>query len=236
MPGRRTRRARATAVFDGELPIYEAIAVDVNTQCDFLTAEGNLPIANRQGVLERVKKLIDWVKRYRLPVLSLVDVHRPNGENIRFPLFHCIEGTLGQRKLPFTLLPKRYLIDHDCSPAMPEDLLENYRQVVIRKRTNETFTRPKADRLFSTLHAKRLMIVGVGAERAVESLVLGLLSRGKCPIVVTDACGYWDRQAADLAVRQVQAKGANLIETAQLIQTPPEQLPVLAIAIKADED
>lgn len=236
MPGRRSRKARATAVFDGERPIYECIAVDVNTQSDFMTADGNLPIVDRQTVVERIKKLVDWAKTYRLPMVSLVDAHRPRGQSVRSPLFHCIEGTPGQQKLPFTLLPKRYVIDHDCSPSLPEHLLDDYRQVIIRKRTNDPFTNPKADRFFTRLQAKRLVIFGVGAERAIKAMALGLLSRGKCPILVSDACGCWDEQAAELAVRQVEAKGAIVLDTDQLIQVHPEDLPVAEIVIKADAE
>lgn len=236
MAGRRSRKSRSTAVFDGELPIYECLVVDVNTQCDFLSAEGVLPIEDRQGVLERFKKLSDWVKKHRLPVASLVDAHRPGGENVRSPLFHCIEGTPGQQKVPFTLLPKRFLIDHDGSLALPEDILDNYRQIIICKRTNDVFTNPKADRFFSTVQAKRWLVFGVGTERAIKSLVLGLLSRGKCPIVIGDACGYWDEQAAELALRQVEAKGAVVLETEHVLQTDPADLPVPEIVIKTDGD
>ena len=236
MPGRRSRKLRATAVFHGELPIYECVVIDVNTQCDFLSAEGVLPIKDRQALLERIKALIDWAKMHRLPVVSLVDAHRPCGESVRSPLFHCIEGSAGQQKVPFTLLPKRHVIDHDCSPSLPDDLLETYRQVIIRKRTNDVFTNPKADRFFSTLQVKRLVIFGVGAERAIKALVLGLLSRGKSPIVVADGCGYWDKDMGELALRQIEAKGAVLLSTQQLLTTNPEALPVPEIVIKTDND
>ncbi len=236
MPGRRHRRSRSLAVFDGELPIYECVVVDVNSQCDFLSAEGVLPILDRQIMLERIKKLGDWAKKYRVPVVSLVDCHRANGHNAKSPLFNCIEGTPGQQKLAFTLLPKRHVIDHDSSPSLPDDLLAHYRQVIIRKRTNDVFTNPKADRFFSRLQAKRLVVYGVGAERAIKALALGLLSRAKCPIIVSDACGFWDRQAADLSLRQVEAKGALMLSYEQLLASEPEQLPVPEIVITGEPD
>lgn len=236
MPGRRSRKSRAVAVFDGELPIYECVVVDVNTQRDFLTVGGVLPIRHRQATLERIKQLSDWAKKYRLPVVSLVDAHRPGGENVRSPLFHCIEGTAGQQKLSFTLLPKRYLIDHDCSPSLPDNLLETYRQVILHKRTNDVFTNPRADRFFSWLQTKRLVIFGVGAERAIKALVLGLLSRAKSSIVVRDACGYWDDEAGELALRQMEAKGAAMIATDVLVSTDPKDLPVPHIEIKTESE
>jgi len=236
MLGRRSRKSRMVAVFDGELPIYECIVVDVNTQRDFLTADGLLRVLDRQIVLERIKKLTDWAKRYRLPVVSLVDAHRPGGDNVRLPLFHCIEGTAGQQKLPFTLLPKRFVIDHDSSPSLPDNLLEKYRQVIIQKRTNDVFTNPRADRFFTWLQTKRLVIFGIGAERAVKALVLGLLSRAKSPIVVRDACGSWDEEAGELALRQMEAKGAVMIDTDEILTLAPEDLPVPRVEIKTGSD
>jgi nicotinamidase-related amidase len=236
MSRRRIRKSRASVVFDQTQPIYECVVIDVNTQRDFLSSDGVLPIKDRQNVLDRIKELIEWAKEYRLPVISLIDTHRPNGQYIRSPLFPCIEGTLGQQKMPFTLLPKRYTLEHDASLALPENLLENYLQIVIHKRTNDVFTNPKADRLFSWLQTKRFVIFGVGAERAVKSLVLGLLSRGQQPIVIPDACGCWDEEAAGLALRQVEAKGTVILNSHDVLHTAPEDLPLPHVEVHVDTE
>ncbi len=233
---RRVRKSKTSLVFDQTQPIYECVVIDVNTQRDFLGSDGVLPIMDRQVVLDRVKSLIEWAKEYRLPVISLVDNHRPNGQYIRSSLFPCIEGTLGQQKMPFTLLPKRYVLEHDVSPSLPENLLENYLQIVIQKRTNDVFTNPKADRLFSWLQTKRFVIFGVGTERAIKSLVLGLLSRGQQPIVIPDACGCWDQEAAELALRQVEAKGTMILNSQDILQMAPENLPLPHIEIQLDAE
>lgn len=236
MSRRRIRKTGSALIFDQSQPIYDCIAVDVNTQRDFLTTEGVLPIQDRALVLDRIKKVIEWTKIHRLPVISLVDVHRPNGQYVRSSLFPCIEGTLGQQKMPFTLLPKRYTLEHDCSPSLPENILDNYLQVVIHKRTNDVFTNPKADRLFSCLQTRRFLIFGVGTERAVKALVLGLLSRGQHPIVVRDACGCWDTEAAELALRQVEAKGTVSMAADEILQMTPENLPMPQIEIHLDAE
>ncbi|MFA5864048.1 MAG: isochorismatase family protein [Phycisphaerae bacterium] len=234
MPRRRIRKSRLALIFDRAQPIYDCIIVDVNTQRDFLSTEGVLPIQDRQHVIERIRKVMEWAKLYRLPIISLVDVHRPNGQFIRSSLFPCIEGTLGQQKMPFTLIPKRFILEHDASPSLPENLFENYLQIVIHKRTNDVFTNPKADRLFSHLQTKRFLILGVGTERAIKALALGLLSRGQHPIVVSDSCGCWDSDAASLALRQIEAKGAIVVKTEDIIHTDPENLPVPQIEISSE--
>lgn len=235
MLGRRTRRAKRITVFDQRRPIYECVLMDVNSQRDFLFPNGVLQINDRQMILEQLKKLIQWANKYRLPVISPVDSHRPGGENIRSPLFHCIQGTVGQQKVPLTVLPRRHTLQHDCSPSMPSDLLEHYRQIIIAKRTNDVFTNPKADRFLSSLQAKRFVVFGVGAERAIRSLVLGLITRGKRVFVVRDACGTWDYRAGEMALRHMEAKGAFMIQADELVAADPEDLPVPIIEIKPVE-
>jgi nicotinamidase-related amidase len=187
-------------------------------------------------VLDQIKHLVEWGKMHRIPLISLVDNHRPNGQVIRSSLFPCIEGTPGQQKMPFTLLPKRFTLEHDNSPSLPDNLLENYLQIVIQKRTNDVFTNPKADRLFSRLQAKRFLVFGVGTERAIKALVLGLLSRGQHPIIVPDACGCWDSEAAELALRQLEAKGTMSMKAQDVLPLTPENLPLPQIEIHLDAE
>ncbi len=231
MPRKKKPKPGLTIIYDTRQPVYECVAIDVNTQRDFLAPEGVLPIKNREAVLERIKQLINWCKKHHIPIISPIDSHRAGGESLRSPLLHCIENTPGQKKVSFTLLPKRYVIEHDASPSLPDNLFEKYNQVIIHKRTNDVFTNPKADRFFSNIQSKRMLIFGVGAERAIKLLVLGLLSRCQHPIIVKDACGYWDKDAAQLSLRKVQAKGAVLIDTKRVIETTPENLPTPHIEI-----
>jgi len=56
---------------------------------------------------------------------------------------------------------------------------------------------PKADRFLTHWRPEEYIIVGVGLERAIRGLALGLLARHKTVTVVTDACGYWSSGDAD---------------------------------------
>ncbi len=234
MPRRKKPKSGIVTIYDTSQPIYECVAIDVNTQQDFLKSDGAIPVANLDDILPKIKKIFSWAKKHKVPIISPTDIHRPGTEKIKSPLFHCIEGTPGQKKLAFTLFPKRYVIEHNSSDlSLPGNLLGKYRQIIIHKRTNDVFTNPRADRFFSEIQSKRMIVFGVGAERAIKMLVLGLLSRCKHPIVIKDACGYWDKESADLALRQVEAKGAVMITTEELIKSKPEELPVPHIEISS---
>lgn len=205
------------------------VIIDLNTQRDFLCPEGTVRVLNRRLVLPAIRVLMRWARRQRVPVISTIEAHRP-GEPTNSAPRHCIDGTRGQQKLAFTLLPKRILVEADNTHSLPLDLLAHYRQVIFRKRTRDIMTNPKADRLFSQLQADVMYVFGMTAESTVKPFVLGLLARRQPVTVIRDACGWWDTADADLAFRQMAAKGAELIGTSQLISeiaAPSRQAAVL---------
>ncbi len=53
-------------------------------------------------------------------------------------------------------------------------------------------------------------------ECSVKLLTLGLLAREKTVAVVADACGYRNEGSAELALRQIAAKGARIITVDEL--------------------
>jgi nicotinamidase-related amidase len=153
-------------------------------------------------------------------VVSCIESHRPSEPINGFPL-HCIDGTQGQRKPEFTKLEPRILIEADNSLALPPDIMHSYRQIIFRKRARDVLGNPKTDRFLTQLQSDEFILFGVGLERAIRGLALGLLSRHKCVTVVADACGMWSHADADLVIRQLTAKGITMITTETLTAPPP---------------
>jgi len=195
------------------------LLIDMCTQCDFLCENSPCEVRNREQLIKRMKRVIAWARLSRVPIVSAIDAHRPQESTNGRPR-HCIDGTEGQLKLPFTLLPDRTLLEADNSFAVPLNLLKRYRQVLLRKRTEDLLANPKADRLLSECRVGEMVIFGVGIESGIKALALGLLTRQKRVAVVVDACGYWDWSAADLALRQIEAKGARIIHVEDLRVLP----------------
>lgn len=194
------------------------VYVDVNTQNDFLGDQAVCPVMNREALVPALRRTVAWAKRNQVPVISSLDCHR-RGElrNIRLPQ-HCIDGTPGQDKVDFTLCRSYVRVEGDNTLAVPIDLFRRFQQVIFRKRTADFFLNPKADRFISQLPAAEYVIAGLGVEAAVKAIALGLIARGKKVTIVVDACGYFDRSEAELAVRLLAAKGAELITVDQLMQ------------------
>ncbi len=95
-------------------------------------------------------------------------------------------------------------------------MLKENDQLILFKRCSDPFKEPRAERILTELKADEFIIIGATVEDAVKATVLGLLQRGKKVTVVVDAVGSHDKNAADIAFRQMQAKGARLVETRSL--------------------
>lgn len=192
------------------------IIIDIDTQKDFLLAEGKACIRNHRRVLEHIRRVMAWARRRNIPIISIAEVYpNNNGDSVGY----CIDGTDGQKKIPYTLFNNRVSFAADGNTDLPRDMLRRYKQVIVHKRCIDPFEEPRIDRLLSELRASEFIVVGASVETAIKVTVLGLLQRGKNVTVVLDAVGSHDKREANLALRKMETKGAKLIETRRLAGT-----------------
>lgn len=196
---------------------YECVTVDLNTQRDFCDSTGAYPVANVTELIPALRRVIAWTMRNYVPIVSCIDAHRPCEITDGDHRACCVDGTIGQRKVEFTVFPRCARVEVDNTLAVPLDLFESFQQVIFRKRTDDLLSNPKADRFLTQLPANEFLVFGNTVESSVKSLVLGLLARQKPATLVGDACGYWSRSSADLALRQMCAKGAHIITVDELL-------------------
>ncbi|MCH7702573.1 MAG: isochorismatase family protein [Planctomycetes bacterium] len=201
---------------------WECVVLDLNTQRDFCDPEGAHPVRNVCQLTDTLPRLVEWTKRQRVPVISSMDSHRRNEIRRSVSQEHCIDGTPGQLKLSYTILATAVAVEVDNTLSVPLDLFGTHQQVIFRKRTPDLFGNPKADRFLTQLAANEFVICGVGLEYSVRTMALGLLGRGRKVTVVYDACGYWTAPDADLALRQLRAKGADIVSIDQLVRRSPK--------------
>lgn len=197
--------------------VYECIVVDLNTQRDFCDADGVSPVANLDTFIPAVRHMVAWAKRNYAPVISSIESHRP-GElsDSGYPLC-CVDGSTGQQKIGFTIFPAFAYVEADNTLSCPIDLFRRCQQVIFRKRSDDLLSNPKADRFLTQLPATEFALFGVGTEGSIKALALGLLAREKHVTVVANACGYWSKAIADLALRQIAAKGGQIITVEELL-------------------
>jgi nicotinamidase-related amidase len=191
------------------------VIIDVDTQKDFFLANGSVCVRNHRRILANIRRLIAWARLYSVHIISTAQINR-NGNGHPDKTSWCIEGTDGIRKIHYTLVNRHKSFEADGYTDFSKDVLKENDQLILFKRCTDPFKEPRAERILTELKADEFIIIGATVENAVKATVLGLLQRGKKVSVVVDAIGSHDKNAAEIAIRQMQAKGARLIETRSL--------------------
>ncbi len=189
------------------------ILIDIDTQRDFVCEGSEVCIINRQRVLANIRRIMAWSRYKSIPIISTAEVFYNHGE---CTIGHCLEGTEGQRKIPYTLLKNRVSFPADGWNALPADLLRVHRQVILHKRCTDPFEEPRIERLLSEVEANEFVLIGIDVENAVLHTALGLLQRGRKVRVIIDALGSLDKMQGHLAIRKMAAKGAKMSQTRDL--------------------
>jgi nicotinamidase-related amidase len=188
--------------------------IDINTQRDFMLAEGKACIRNHRRILIHIRRLMAWARYNNMTIISIAQVYPNTGTDLVARC--CVDGTDGQKKIRYTLLNERISFPADGSTDFPRDIMRCYEQVILHKRSVDPFQEPRIDRLLSEVRANEFLLFGATAEGAVMATALGLLQREKKVTVVVDAVGSHNTKEARLAIRKMEAKGARLIETKKL--------------------
>lgn len=196
---------------------FECVVVDMNTQADFCRGGGAHPVVNHESLIPALRRVVAWTKRNGVPVVSSLDSHRLR--DIRHSSHRpcCIDGSDGQSKIPFTILPSSALVEVDNTLSISLNLFSTFQQLLFRMRDDDLLSNPKADRFLTELRTSEFLVVGNVLEESVKTLVLGLLARHKAVSVIVDACGYWNKFVSELAQRQMVAKGATIISVDELV-------------------
>jgi nicotinamidase-related amidase len=195
------------------------ILIDINTQRDLFLANGNACIRNHRRVLAHIRRMMAWARYRNVPIISTCEVYPNNNNNGGNAINYCIDGTNGQKKIPYTLLSDHATFPADNNTDLPANILRRYRQIVLHKRCFDPFDEPRIERLLTEIRASEFILIGACAEGAVSAMALGLLQRGKKVTIVTDAVGVHNKGKSQLALRKAEAKGARLVETKRIAGT-----------------
>jgi nicotinamidase-related amidase len=189
--------------------------VDVDVQRDLFLADGTRCVRNHHRALVNIRRVMAWARRQRIRQISLMlsrelNHHGHNGD-------YCMAGTRGAEKVHYTRRSRHADFEDNAGTDLPRQLLQDYDQVILHRHTEDPFDQPRIDRLLSETRATEFIIIGGLAESSVKSLALGLLVRKRMVTLITDTLGVYDKAATDVALRQIHAKGAKLIDCKNLL-------------------
>lgn len=201
---------------------------DVDTQADFIRADGRLAVPGAEAILPALRALTDHAHATGTRIVATADDHDLGHAEISeapdwattFPP-HCMRGTPGQAKVAETAL-RDPLVVH-AVPWEHEALVAAVRghagDVLINKPGTDVFTHnPNAAVVLEALAPSRIVVYGVATDICVLAAVIGL--RQRCPqaelVVVTDAVAALDPARGGALLADWAEAGCTLATTAAL--------------------
>ena len=186
------------------------VVVDIDTQRCFFSDSGKARVHNSESILANIRRVMAWTRLKHIYVVSTKQV----------PVYYCNFrecDTNGLDKIGYTLCKRRIQFDATDCTDLPIEILEQYDQVILCKRCIDPFDEPRADRMLTELEADEFILMGSRVESAVKATALGLIARQKNVKVLADAICSCNKAAAKIALKEIKAKGAKLLNTKALL-------------------
>jgi nicotinamidase/pyrazinamidase len=202
---------------------------DVDTQQDFIRADGRLPVPGGEALAPVLGALTDFAHEHRVQVVAPAVAHEPGDPEISdrpdlrttFPP-HCIRGTPGQLKIPETALRDPLVIEPDLQDpgALAHRILGHRGNIQLHKRAMDVFSNLNVPALLRALEPEAIVLYGVATDHSVRYAVEGLprhLSRTRI-FLVADAVGALDPAEGARLLSEWERGGIRVVSSAQVLQ------------------
>jgi nicotinamidase/pyrazinamidase len=192
---------------------------DVDTQVDFMRPSGNLYVQGAEAIVPNLKRLMDYARANRIPVLSSADAHSPDDPSFAEWPPHCVVGTPGQFRIPETSFPSSIIVSN--RPGRFDAPRDWAGQIIIEKQEYDATTNVNFDAILKALGERRFVVFGVATEYCVGSTALGLRKRGMPVDLVTDAIKEIKPADGRKAIEEMIAAGVRLLKTSDVCSPTP---------------
>ena len=201
---------------------------DVDTQYDFLHADGRLYVPGSEAIIPVLKRLTQYAHRHGIRIVASADDHVAGHQELSdqpdwtrtFPE-HCMRGTPGQRKIPETHLRNPLVIEPE--PQDPAALQARVRahdgDLLFHKHWFDVFTNPNLLPALDALAPERIILYGVALDVCDKYAVEGLLTkRPGIPVtLVTDATRPIRAEQAPVLLEDWRRRGVTLVESDEIL-------------------
>ena len=188
------------------------LLIDEDTQLDFMLPAGALYVPGAEKLIPALARIFEGARERGVPIISSVDAHAENDPEFADWPAHCVAGTLGQQKVPVTLVQGRAVVPNRPGIALPDHVP----QVIVEKQTLDVFSNPNLLRLLDRYPNEECAVFGVATDYCVRYAIEGLLNAGRRVTILTDAiCGI-DPAASQQVLSRAVARGAKLTTSCEL--------------------
>ncbi len=199
---------------------------DVDTQVDFVHADGKLPVPDAESAAPAMAKLVRWAEERGVIHLATADDHELTDPEIAddadfvttFPP-HCLRGTPGAAKIPETV--QRDPLPVSLTPYPPglvPELVRERRELLVLKKTYSAFSNPNLDAVLEALAPDEVVLFGVATDVCNHAAVMGLLARGHAVTFVEDASRGLSEERVAASLEEWRAGGVRFTTSAEVIR------------------
>lgn len=193
------------------------VFVDIDTQFDFISADGALSVPGAEDIRENLRLLTNHALENGVKIIASADAHAPDDKEFEIFPPHCVQDTPGQKKIEETSVANTQVIINHASETHPHYVVSGADQVLLEKQTYDVFTNPNTAEIVRAANADEHIVYGVATDYCVKAAVCGLLDRGHNVIVVEDAIAAVDESAGNAAIALMKREGAIFQKTREII-------------------
>ena len=192
---------------------------DVDTQIDFVHADGKLAVPDAKAAVPAMARLVAWARAEGIPHVASADDHELTDPEISetpdysttYPP-HCLRGTRGAERISETA-------QLDPVPLALTDVPEHWlrgREFLLLKKHFDVFTNPNTERLLARLDPDEVVLFGVATDVCDDAAIRGLLARGRRVTFVEDAARGLDEARTDACVAAWRDGGVRFATAADV--------------------
>lgn len=202
---------------------------DVDTQYDFMKADGKLYVPDAEQIIPNLKRLTDFAHGRGVRIVASADDHvpghpeisdRPDWQNTFPP--HCMRGTPGQKKIPETGLRDPLVIEPaKTDPKALADRVRAHRgNILFHKHRFDVFTNENVLTVLDVLDPDDIVLYGVALDVCDKAAIEGLLERRPHTrlFAVTDAMKPIDKDLAEHLLKEWGEEGVRLVKTNEVVE------------------
>lgn len=201
---------------------------DVDTQHDFMRADGRLSVPGGEDIIPVLQALTDFAHEHRIPIVASATDHEaadpeisdaPDWQSTYPP--HCMRGTPGQRKIPETALRDPIVIEPELQDpgALAHRILARRGDILLHKPGADVFTNANVPTLLRVLEPEAIVLYGVATDAGIRRAVDGLLR--ELPrtelYVVTDAMRARDEREGARLLEDWERRAVRLVGSTQIL-------------------
>lgn len=196
------------------------IFFDIDTQHDFMDADGALAVPDAETIKPNLARLLQAAQANGVATISSRCAHEPG--DAEFAVFppHCLEGTRGAERI-FATLPAlpRAEIAVSAFPD-PQAEIRGGKHYVVKKKVYDLFSNPWLEDLRTRGEFRRRVCVvfGVATDYCVRAAALGLAQAGADVWLVEDAIRGVAPETTAQTIAEMRAAGVVFTTTDEVLK------------------